>query len=180
MKVDNITIGINGKTLLLRNAIADDAAMLIDYLKTVNTETRFLRYEPEEICYTVEQECEFIENVNTSKSNIMLLAFLDGAYIGNCSYAVDSAMRVCHRATLGIALYGKYTGMGIGGVMINALCDIARKNGIEQMELEVVSDNINAIALYEKLGFVHCGSIPNANKYKDGTYSDEIRMFKRL
>lgn len=180
MKIENIHIDINGKSLLLRNATSSDAGMLIDYLKTVNTETRFLRYEPEEISYTLEQECKFIENINASKCNIMLLAFLDGIYIGNCSYAVDNAMRVRHRATLGIALYGKYTGMGIGGVMIDTLCSIASENGIEQMELEVVSDNTNAISLYERLGFVRCGSIPRANKYKDGNYSDEIRMFKSL
>ena len=38
------------------------------------------------------------------------------------------------------------------------------------MELNVVSRNERAVKLYEKMGFVKSGSIPNAMKHKDGTY----------
>lgn len=30
--------------------------------------------------------------------------------------------------------------------------------------------------LYESLGFTECGRIPNANRYDDGAYSDDILM----
>lgn len=180
MIVENQIMDFGGHELLLRNATSADAEMLIEYLKITNSETRFLRLEPEEIKYTVEQECDFIENCNSSKTNIMLLAFLDGEYIGNCSYAVNDVSRERHRATLGIALYAKYTGRGLGGVLIEKLCDIARENGIEQMELEVVSQNTRAVSLYKKLGFEIFGTFPNANKYKDGTYSDSYFMMKKL
>lgn len=180
MVIETEIIDFDGHELLIRNATTADAEMLIEYLKIINSETRFLRLEPEEIKYTAEQECDFIQNCNSSKTNIMLLAFLDGEYIGNCSYAVNNVSRECHRATLGIALYHKYTGKGLGRVLIEKLCDIARENGIEQMELEVVAQNIHAISLYKKLGFCVCGTFPSANKYKDGTYSDSYFMMKKL
>ena len=38
----------------------------------------------------------------------------------------------------------------------------------EQVELEVVSSNKNAIALYQKLGFQKYGTFPNNMRYSDG------------
>ena len=53
---------LDGKEILLRSARenADDANMLIDYLKTVTGETRFLIREPDEVKCTTEGELNFI------------------------------------------------------------------------------------------------------------------------
>ena len=48
--------------------------------------------------------------------------------------------------------------------------------GYEQAELTVVSGNDRAYHLYESLGFKECGRMPNANRYDDGSYSDDIYM----
>ena len=48
--------------------------------------------------------------------------------------------------------------------------------GYEQAELTVVGGNDRAYHLYESLGFKECGRMPNANKYDDGSYSDDIYM----
>lgn len=37
--------------------------------------------------------------------------------------------------------------------MAEAIIDFARKNGFSQLNIEVRSDNVRAIRLYEKLGF---------------------------
>ncbi len=52
--------------------------------------------------------------------------------------------------------------------------------GFEQLELAVISGNTRAMSLYEKFGFELVGTIPNAIKYKDGTYADEHRMVRVL
>ena len=44
----------------------------------------------------------------------------------------------------------------------------AKESGFEQAELEVISDNQNAITLYEKLGFQKYGTFPDNMKYADG------------
>ena len=54
--------------------------MLIDYLKTVTGETRFLMSEPDEIHYTKEDEEKFINEHNQSEDALMILAFFDGEY----------------------------------------------------------------------------------------------------
>ena len=44
----------------------------------------------------------------------------------------------------------------------------------------MISENRNAIALYEKLGFVKYGIFPDNMKYADGTYVSAEWMMKKL
>jgi len=180
MIIKNEIIDLNGKELLLRNATAEDAEMLLEYLKITGAETRFLIKEPEEITFTVEQEQDYIKNQNESENSIMILGFLDGEYVGNCALMGNRLSRFKHRVTMGIALYQKFTGMGIGRVMIEKLFEIAREKGFEQIELEVVEGNERALHLYKKLGFEVYGTFPKNMKYKDGTYADAYWMMKKL
>ena len=56
MRVEQENIELNGQVLVLRNAEEEDAEQLIEYLKTVSRETKFLVKEPEELTMTVEEE----------------------------------------------------------------------------------------------------------------------------
>lgn len=180
MTVKEYKFQIDGHELLLRNPSKDDAQALIDYLKTVSEETRFMIREPEEVTMTLQEEMSFICRQNQSETALMLLGFLDGEHAGSCSFMGSTMSRYRHRASLAIALYQKFTGMGIGKKMIQTLCEIAAEHGIEQMELEVVADNERAVALYKKMGFAICGTLPHNMKYKDGTYADTYVMVKML
>ena len=180
MRIENERIELNGRELFLRNATEEDAQMLIDYLKVTCGETRYLVKEPEEIKMTIEQEKAFINQNNESENNLLLLGFLDGEYVGNCSLMGMNASRYQHRVSMGIALYQKYTGMGIGRAMMETLCAIAKEKGFEQIELEVVADNEKAIGLYKSMGFEIYGTFPNNMKYKDGTYANAYWMMKKL
>ena len=163
---------LDGKEILLRSANenADDANMLIDYLKTVTGETRFLMCESDEVKYTTEGELSFIKEHN-----------VDGEYAGNCSFeGKTSSRRAKHRAGIGIALFQKYTGFGLGRLLLEILLRKIKEQGYEQAELTVVEGNDRAYHLYESLGFKECGRVPNANKYDDGTYSDDILMVLSL
>ena len=165
------------RTVVLRSAHEDEADMLIDYLKTVTGETNFLLVNPDEVKYTTEEEIEFIKGHNTSADSMIVLAFVDGVYAGNCSFTGrGSGRRAKHRADIGIALFQKYTGFGLGRLMLERLLQKIRDCGYEQAELTVVGGNHRAYHLYESLGFQECGRMPDANKYDDGSYRDDIYM----
>ena len=180
MKITDEIIQLNGHELLLRNPREEDAELLIQSLKDRSGETRFLVMEPEEIALTIEEECEFINRQNESDSNIMILAFLDGEFVGNCSLNGFGASRYKHRVSFAIALYQKYVGMGIGTILTEKAIQVAKEKGFEQMELEVVASNERAIGLYKKMGFEIYGTLPNNMKYKDGTYADTYWMMKKF
>lgn len=177
------TFDLNGKKILLRSpkATEEEAKMLMNYLETVSGETNFLLCYPDELKFTMESEFEFINGMNESKEKMLILAFVDGEYAGNCSFhKAGTGRRSAHRADLGIALFQKYTGFGLGRLMLEQMLAKIKAQGYEQAELTVVGGNDRAYHLYESLGFKECGRIPNANKYDDGTYVDDIRMVLRF
>ena len=170
-----------GRDIVLRSAQGSDAEALIEYLKVTTGETPFLIREPEEVTITLEQEISFIESKIKSEKELMLIATIDGKHIGNCSLmSIAPYKRYAHRCEVAIALYQEYCGLGIGKAMMQTVLDVAKELGYEQAELEVISDNKNAIKLYENLGFKKYGTFPTNMKYADGTYSDAEWMMKRL
>ena len=101
-------------------------------------------------------------------------------HAGSASLTGFSTARTRHRAQVAVALYQKFTGQGIGTALLEELVGIARKKGLEQLELEVAAHNTGAIALYKKLGFEVCGVLPRNMKYPDGSYEDVLYMAKPL
>ena len=170
-----------GKEIELRNAELKDAEALLNYLKVTNTESKYLICEPDEITMSLDDEKAFITRKSESENELLLLAFEDGKHIGNCSLmSVGTSTRYKHRCTIAIALYKAYCGRGIGRMMLETVLSEAKKLGYGQAELEVVTENLGAIALYESVGFVKCGVLPNSMKYRDGTTVDSYWMVKIL
>ena len=169
------------RTIVIRSAIADDAEDLIKYLKVTTEETPYLIREPDEVAITHEQEVAFINNCLNSDKSLLLIATLNGRHIGNCSLSqIGRYKRYSHRCEVAIALYQEFCGYGIGKSMLENVLEVAKGLGFEQAELEVISDNRNAIALYEKLGFKKYGSFPDNMKYANGEYASADWMMKKL
>lgn len=182
MRIESRKYELGEHILVLRSAEKEDAKMMLPYLKRVCGETRFLLREADE-CQelTIEQEENFITTHAENDRACLILAELDGKYVGNASFAVaGGSRRNFHRADLGIALYLEYTGMGIGKKLFSLLLDTVKECGYEAAELTVVEGNERAKHMYETFGFIETGRIPNANKYDDGTYADDIFMVKAL
>ena len=182
MKFDTIQfIDKLGREVCLRNAEESDASALIDYLRITTAETPYLIREPEEVTITLEQEKRVIQHAKDAERELLLIAVIDGKHIGNCSLmSIAPYKRYSHRCGIAIALYQEYCGCGIGKAMLQTVLDVAKKIGYEQAELEVISDNQSAIALYRKLGFEKYGTFPNNMKYSDGTYANADWMMMKL
>lgn len=180
MRIEKIVIPVDGHELVLRNAEESDADLLLDYLRVTSAETPFLIREPDEITMTPDQERQFIAEQNASANNLMLLGFWDGAHAGNCSLNGMPFRRYRHRAEVAIALYQRFTGLGLGRRMLEQLFLCAKQMGFEQLELEVAAANTRAAALYQKLGFKIYGTFPDNFKYGDGSYGDTCWMMRKL
>lgn len=171
----------DGHEILLRSAVPEDAQALMAYLPAVCGETRFLSKYADEVHLTEEQELKFIEKHRQAERELLLLAFVDGEYAGNCSFeTMGESRRNAHRAGLGIALYQRFTGQGLGRLMLERLLSRAKDCGYAQAELAVWSKNTRALGLYKSLGFTEYGRLPDAGRYDDGTFDDEIFMVKTL
>ena len=165
----------DGRTCVLKPNGPEYAAEMIEYMKKTAGETEFLLRYPDEVSYTLEKETEILGNIREDPYHIMMVAVVDGKVAGN-----GSVTGVQHRCSLAIALYEEFWGLGIGSAMITYLSELARGIGWQQMDLEVVAENARAQALYKKCGFIESGRRHNGLRFDDGTYHDEILMYKDL
>ena len=86
--------------------------------------------------------------------SVLLLAFVDGVIAGDFDlHPIGGALRLAHRAGIGVSVRRDYWRQGIADYMLQTLLDCARACGYEQVELEVVADNFRAVPLYLKHGF---------------------------
>ncbi|MCI9445486.1 MAG: GNAT family N-acetyltransferase [Oscillospiraceae bacterium] len=171
----------NGKTCLLRRPEEKDAEMLLRFQKESSGETPYLVVGPEDIDWTAEQQVKRIERWNVSPDRLRLLAEVDGELAGVAVvYANNPQTRLRHRCSIDITLYKKFWSQGIGTALMGEILTAAGTAGYERAELEVVSANAPALALYRKFGFEATGTVPEAVKYNDGTYADFLFMTKRL
>lgn len=166
----------NGKQLILRAAIAEDAKNIIGYLNIVGGESDNLLFGAGEFRLTVEQEMEYIENINKDDNSLMLLGIIDNKIVSVAQINTSNRKRIAHNSELSISVKKEYWGNGIGSAVMAKLIKFAKDNGtIKNISLGVRSANYNAIKLYEKYGFEKIGIHKNLFNI-DGNYYDEILM----
>ncbi len=144
---------------IIENARPEDAAAILEYLKIIGGETDNLNMGAEGMPITVEAEEAFPRSMIDSADGVMYAAKASGEIIGIANVN-RKKRRMSHRASIGISVRRCAWHGGVGTALMEALIAFARKNGIEQLELEVRSDNDRAIRLYERSGFAKVGTIP--------------------
>lgn len=85
-----------------------------------------------------------------------------------------------HLGNIAITVLKEFWNLGIGKRMLLCLEDYAKEWGLTQIELDYFSGNKRGQILYEKLGFVKVGEIPEAYILKDGTRYNSIIMVKSI
>jgi ribosomal protein S18 acetylase RimI-like enzyme len=151
----------DGRTCILRNGTEHDGKALLDIFILTHSQTDYLLSYPDESTMTVEQEAQFLKEKTESLNGIEILAEVDGTVVGSAGIGcVGMKEKLKHRAEFGISVDKAYWGLGIGRALTNACIECARAAGYAQLELEVVAENKNALALYESAGFVEYGRNP--------------------
>ncbi len=90
-----------------------------------------------------------------------------------------SIARAKHRAEVGpFYVVPQAQGSGAAQALIQAIRDHAQSLNIWQLDLTVAETNQNAIAFYERAGFVRMGRIPNAIIGADGPEDDAFYVLE--
>jgi RimJ/RimL family protein N-acetyltransferase len=157
-------------TILVRPIRVEDAEGFHAALDSVARENRYLRLtEAPPIAATR----QFIA-ANIERGNSQLVAIDDGEVVGWCDICRSDERGSEHCGFLGMGLISSHRGRGIGRQLITQTLAAAAPT-FERVELDVYSGNLAAIALYEKVGFVHEGRRRRAI-VRDGAYQDILIM----
>jgi putative acetyltransferase len=87
--------------------------------------------------------------------NYALVAVVDDRVVGQLDLEVQHGPRRRDVGKFGMAVHDDFQGRGVGSALMAALLELADGwLGLRRLELEVWADNVAAIHLYEKFGFV--------------------------
>jgi len=85
----------------------------------------------------------------------LLVAVVEGRVVGNIGLEIARAPRRRDVGSIGMSVHDDYQNRGIGTALMVAVIQLADDwLGLRRLELEVWTDNLAAIHLYEKFGFV--------------------------
>jgi RimJ/RimL family protein N-acetyltransferase len=167
----------DGRSCLLKSVCEEDAEALLEVFRRTHEETDFLLAYNDEKHPTLEEEQEFVRRLRESPREVEILAFVEGSAVGCGGISqVGEREKLRHRCEFGVSVEKAFWGLGIGAALAVSSIECAKLAGYEQMELDVVADNVRAIALYQRLGFVEYGRNPRGFRSRESGYQELVLM----
>ena len=167
----------DGRECILRNADGNDAEKVLSVFNETHAESDNMLTYPEENSFGIDDERAFLDEHSMSENAIEIGAFIDGKLAGTAGIEpIGTKIKVKHRADFGIGVLERYSNNGIGKALTEVCIECAKRAGYLQMELEVVSTNEAAIALYKKCGFTEYGRNPRGFRKKSGEWQELVLM----
>jgi len=124
---------------------------------------------------------EFYRQFFGPKSQVYVAHSSEGEVIGGFYIKPNFSGRSDHIANAAYMIRGAHRGQGIGTVLVKASLEIAKALGFQAMQFNMVlSQNLIAMKLYQKLGFNIIGSIPRAIRNPDGSYQQGYVLHREL
>jgi RimJ/RimL family protein N-acetyltransferase len=145
-----------------------------------------LQVNPEAFGSTYEREAEFSietveERLKTTKDKFVLGAFaISGSLVGIVAFVRENSFKTTHKGNIfGMYVSPELRGKGLGRTLLLELIKRVRDlDGLEQINLTVVSSNDSAKMLYESVGFEAYGIEQNALKFKGQYYDEDLMVFR--
>ncbi len=146
---------INLSSIIIRAAQKKDGQAILNSTINVLTNSNYLISTIDEFKFTVEEEEVWIENFEKNNLDCLFVVEYNSEIIGNLSYVTSKQIRTSHVGELSMAIIDKYRNRGIGTILLNHLLSHLENQNFDfiKINLSVIEDNVNDIALYKKFNF---------------------------
>lgn len=170
----------DGRSVRIRRAVPDDAAAVLAYLRTVGGESDNLTFGAEGPDLDEGQEREYLTRVAASDNSLAIVALDGDRIVGSLTFDGGRRQRLRHQGEFGISVLQGYTGQGLGKALIEYMLDWARRSVVvRKINLKVRVDNLPAIRLYERMGWVQEGRT-SRDTLIDGEFNDCLLMGRHV
>lgn len=137
---------------------------------------------------TYEREVNFSletieERIKPTEDKFILGAFHEqNQLVGTVTFVRETGLKTAHKGNIyGMFVAPEVRGKGVGKMLLLELIRRAKEcEGVEQLNLTVVSDNIPAKSLYQSLGFQVYGVERNALKWNDEYFDEDLMVLKEF
>lgn len=179
--INNKIKPMNKENITIRNPKMTDLKQALIYVNKLSKEKTYVLFQGETISEKSERKwlkgC--IKSIEENKSTVKFIFHKD-ELIGISEISLKSGAKE-HVGGFGLSIDKRYRGKGLGNMLMDEVLNESKKKlkKLKYIYLEVFAENVAAIKLYEKKGFVKCGLFPKALKRK-GKFTDEIIMYKAV
>jgi len=176
MEPETITLK-DGREVVLRSSGLGDGAGVLAYIKALGESTEFILTHPGDLP-GLDQFEERIEWIAQGKFySLVAVDPKADEVVGNTSYTYSPRVKLAHVANLGTGVLPAWQGAGLGSLMLSrSIEDMKANPKIHKLELTAMVGNDQALAMYERAGFVVEGRKIKSIRQPDGEYRDEIMM----
>lgn len=159
----------------IREIKKEDVRRVVDFMIQLDHESDFLMYEPSERDKYYEKHVKEFETFSRSDNRTILLAIERNSIVGYILIVQGTLNRNQHIAYLAMGVLKKYQAQGIGTKLLQSGKEWAKKRGVIRLELTVMQQNLPAIRLYTKSGFV-CEGVRKKSLKVNDQWVDELYM----
>lgn len=164
---------------VVEEANPDDAPAVLAIRYAVLAEGKWFITEAHEFGESVASKEHHILDLQRSPNSIFLVARREKRLVGYLTIQGGLLSRMRHVGKLEILVEQASRGKGAGEALLRSCIDWANRNPhLVKIGLNVFADNERAIALYRKLGFVEEGRRPREYRMADGTWRDDVLMYR--
>lgn len=169
------------REIVIRVPVMTDLSEELRYINELVTEDTYLFRGPEHNKVTAKEEKkwlkDFLDRIKKDEA-VLLSCFIDAKLIAGISLE-RGKYREAHVGEIGIAVAKDFREEGIGQKLFTIILEEAKKRKYKILCLHVFANNLRAIHVYEKFGFIKTGVLPKGFFHK-GKYIDQVLMYKEL
>jgi RimJ/RimL family protein N-acetyltransferase len=167
----------DGTPALIRMANESDAEALLGHMKSLLDDGEGMIVSFDEMKKTVEQEIDWINDLNSHHDNLLLILCVDDEIVAYIDFHANKRRTLAHHGWFGMGVKPGWRGKGAGSVLLDTLIAWAKANPrVDKINLNVRADSSPGITLYKSRGFKEEGVFHKQLKLSDGKYVDDIGM----
>jgi GNAT superfamily N-acetyltransferase len=162
----------DGKRVIVRPLIAQDEPALIEFFNSMpNDDLLYLRDDVKDPA-VIKKWCQTLDYEVT----LPLIADVEGKIIADATLHQEKRGWKSHIGTVRVVIHPQHRGKGVGRLLVGELIQIALDIGLVKLDAEFMAEQMRAIAIFEKMGFVNMAVLPQHVQDLKGGSHDLIIM----
>ena len=173
----------HGAEFTFRTPGSDEAQVILESMAEIAASSPYILSTPESFrAKSIESQVKWLEDAEKSDVAVIIAAYdSNNRIVGFCNGRSFGDIKRRHRAGLGVSIHPELRGRGLGKKLMEVLITKMKQFvGIKIIELDVMTQNLPAVKMYEDLGFVKAGVFPKAFILPTGETLDNLTMYMEV
>jgi len=161
-----------GRRVVLRPMTSQDEAALADFFRRMPAEDRQVFKDDVTDDRVIQRWCRSLDYGKI----LPLLAVAENRIVADATLHRSGIRASWHVATVRLSVEPGYRGIGLAKALVRELVEVAPLLGVAYVDAEMLPQQKRAIRLFEELGFVTVGTLPQHVRDVQDRFHDVVLM----